>query len=78
MADLFNPCINLTVAQRVLLDCNAKQGDLRSERQRLQQTLSCYNTGNYLAGSRNQYPANLRNAARRFRDRNTRSARSPA
>ena len=78
MADLFNPCINLTVAQRVLLDCNAKQGNLRSERQRLQQTLSCYNTGNYLPGSRNRYPANLRNAARRFRDQNTRSTRSPA
>ena len=77
--DLFNPCVNLSVAQRVLLDCdtNQPQQGMLSARLRLRRTLSCYNTGKYSADFRNHYAIDVRHAALRFFHRRSRSTRSP-
>ena len=80
LADLFNPCVNLAVAQRLLLDCDSGQS-LRggqSPRMRLRRTLSCYNSGDYMTGLQNQYAATVANAAARHRHRTARPIRSPA
>lgn len=79
IAGLFDPCINLAVAQRVLLDCNANQSRriALSNRQRLNRTLVCYNTGDYIASPRSHYVTNVRGAARRISYRHSWPTRSP-
>jgi type IV secretion system protein VirB1 len=77
--DLFDPCINLAVAQRVLLDCDSKQTpriELRTSL-RLRRTLSCYNSGDYRTGIRNHYVSIVRRAALGYFSRGSRPIRSP-
>jgi type IV secretion system protein VirB1 len=80
LADLFNPCANLAVAQRVLLDCEANQPThiAHGAALRLRRTLSCYNTGDYDTGFRNHYVFNIRRAATRIVHRGSSSTRRPA
>jgi type IV secretion system protein VirB1 len=80
LADLFNPCINLVVAQRVLLDCDRSQGHGTGlgARARLDRTLSCYNAGNFTTGVHNHYAAHVSRAAVRHLHPATRSTRSAA
>ncbi len=80
IADLFNPCANLAVAQRVLLDCAAHQPRhvVLSAALRLRRTLICYNTGNYATGLRNHYVFNITRAAMRIFYRGFSSTRRPA
>lgn len=69
IADLFNPCINLAVAQRVLLDCDASQSQrgVLSARLRLNRTLLCYNAGDHVSGVHNPYASDVMRAALRDR-----------
>jgi type IV secretion system protein VirB1 len=80
MADLFNPCINLAVAQRVLLDCdsNQPQRNALNARVRLRRTLLCYNAGDYMTDMRNHYASSVMRAAMRHHYRGSRPTRSPA
>jgi type IV secretion system protein VirB1 len=80
IADLFNPCINLAVAQRVLLVCdsNQPQRPVLSAGVRLRRTLLCYNAGEYITGERNHYPSTVMRAAIRHFYRGSRPTRSPA
>ena len=80
LADLFNPCVNLAVAQRVLLDCDSSQGHgtARGARARLERTLSCYNAGNFATGVTNYYASRVARAAARHLHPTTRSMRSAA
>jgi type IV secretion system protein VirB1 len=69
LADLFDPCINLKVAQRILIDCAAAQpaaaGYRPSTPPQVRRTLSCYNTGNVYAGLTNGYVDRIRRSALR-------------
>jgi type IV secretion system protein VirB1 len=67
IADLFNPCINLAVAQRVLLACDASQSQRAglSGRLRLNRTLLCYNAGDHLSSVHNSYASDVMRAAMR-------------
>ena len=67
IADLFNPCINLAVAQRVLLECDANQSQRAglSARLRLNRTLLCYNAGDHARGAHNSYASDVMRAAMR-------------
>lgn len=58
---VFDPCINLQAAQRVLLDCY-ERAPSRDEQTRIRQMLSCYNTGNHRDGFRNGYVSGVVNA----------------
>jgi type IV secretion system protein VirB1 len=80
IADLFDPCTNLVVAQRVLLDCDAKllRRGVLSARPRLRRTLVCYNSGDCKAGFHNPYVSSVRRAAVRHFYRRSGSIRSPA
>jgi type IV secretion system protein VirB1 len=58
LADLFDPCTNVHLAQRILLDC------ARAGAAGLDETLSCYNTGDSRDGLTNGYVRRLQRAAR--------------
>ncbi len=79
LAGLLDPCINLAVAQRILLDCDVNQPRhiALSERHRLDRTLICYNTGDYVADSRSRYVSDVKSAARRLSYRKPQSTRRP-
>jgi type IV secretion system protein VirB1 len=80
ISDLFDPCINLAVAQRVLLECDAEQAQriVPNARARLRRTLLCYNAGDYTTGIRNHYASTVMRAALRHLYRGSRATRSPA
>jgi type IV secretion system protein VirB1 len=66
ISQLFNPCTNLRVAQRLLIECDQSQGSLHRPAGRivrLQRTLSCYNSGNFITGVDNGYVAAIRQAS---------------
>lgn len=53
---IFNPCVNLQAAQRVLVDCYQRAAKLYNPGQEaLYAAFSCYNTGNFERGFRNGY-----------------------
>jgi type IV secretion system protein VirB1 len=80
LADLFDPCVNLALAQRVLLDCDAAQATrgASSPQARLRRTLVCYNAGDSAAGARNPYAVNIARAAARRLNAQSRAMRGPA
>jgi type IV secretion system protein VirB1 len=66
VAQLLNPCTNLRVAQRLLIECDQLQDSLHrpgGRATRLQRTLSCYNSGNFFTGVENGYVAAIRQAS---------------
>jgi type IV secretion system protein VirB1 len=77
---LFNPCTNLMVAQRVLLECdsNQPQRTVPNPSLRLRRTLACYNAGHYASVAGDRYASTIRHAAARHFIRSSRPARSPA
>jgi type IV secretion system protein VirB1 len=62
--EVFNPCGNLRLAERVLVDCYARAGSDGSEQDRLGRALSCYNTGDHKSGFANGYVQRVYAAAR--------------
>jgi type IV secretion system protein VirB1 len=56
-AQLFDPCTNLKLAERILLRCKQQVGTAEpaAARQLIARTLSCYNSGNDTLGLRNGY-----------------------
>lgn len=80
LADLFDPCVNLALAQRILLDCDAEQSKRggSSPQLRLRRTLLCYNAGEGAIGAQNPYAANIARAAARRLNAQPRLARGPA
>lgn len=53
---IFDPCVNLASAQRVLVDCYKRAAKLHGAGQNaLYAAFSCYNTGNLTSGFRNGY-----------------------
>lgn len=53
---IFDPCVNLASAQRVLVDCYRRAASLHGPGQTaLYASFSCYNTGNLTAGFKNGY-----------------------
>ena len=80
MEDLFNPCINLAVAQRVLLECDSNQPQraVLNAAVRLRRTLLCYNAGKNLTDPCNHYASAVMRAAMRHLYRGSRLTRSPA
>ncbi len=53
---IFDPCVNLASAQRVLVDCYKRAAKLHGPGQNaLYAAFSCYNTGNLTSGFRNGY-----------------------
>ncbi|WLW63622.1 lytic transglycosylase domain-containing protein [Achromobacter aegrifaciens] len=53
---IFDPCVNLASAQRVLVDCYKRAAKLHGSGQNaLYATFSCYNTGNLTSGFTNGY-----------------------
>ena len=79
LADLFNPCINLAVAQRILIGCDSAQPQAATPnpRLRLRRTLSCYNAGNFTTGLTNHYVITVTRAAL-HRARSPKTLRSSA
>jgi type IV secretion system protein VirB1 len=79
IADLFNPCINLAVAQRVLLDCASIQprGTALKAEERLSRTLRCYNAGASTTDPDNHYAAAVMRAAVGHLDHGSRPALGP-
>lgn len=57
--NVFDPCINLRAAQRVLVECYAGAGRNHGGPAALYAALSCYNTGDYTSGLRNGYVRNV-------------------
>ena len=56
VADLFDPCLNLGGAARVITDCYKRaEGRYSGEQATLHAALSCYNTGNFRDGFSNGY-----------------------
>jgi type IV secretion system protein VirB1 len=55
---LFDPCTNLQLAERILLDCDSGVAPVR-----LPQLLSCFNSGNASTGIANGYAARVYRAA---------------
>jgi type IV secretion system protein VirB1 len=78
--DLFNPCTNLAVAQRVLLECDSNQSQrlVPNAGVRLRRTLACYNAGDYASVMGKRYASTVLRAAVRHALRSSRLARSPA
>lgn len=59
-SEVFEPCANLRLGARVLLDCYVGAARMDADKQRaLARALSCYNTGNYHAGFGNGYVARV-------------------
>ena len=53
---IFDPCVNLASAQRVLVDCYKRAATLHGPGQTaLYASISCYNTGNLTGGFKNGY-----------------------
>jgi type IV secretion system protein VirB1 len=67
LAALFDPCINLKVAQQILIDCAHADVLTRTTTRwaRVRRTLSCYNTGNSRDGMTNGYVQLVLQAAAR-------------
>ena len=66
---LLDPCTNLRASQAILIDCwklIAGFNQTGTERLRLHQTLSCYNSGHPTWGIRNGYAQRVMAAARRL------------
>ncbi|SHI11580.1 lytic transglycosylase domain-containing protein [Pollutimonas bauzanensis] len=57
--NVFDPCINLRAAQRVLVECYQGAGRNHGGQAALYAALSCYNTGDYTSGLRNGYVRNV-------------------
>ena len=54
--DLFDTCMNLRVAEKILIDCYTRGKETYGEeRKTLGAALSCYNTGNFSGGFKNGY-----------------------
>ena len=65
---VFDPCQNLQLGARVLIDCYARASSSPTEVQRaLAMALSCYNTGNLSAGFDNGYVRRVYHAAEQQR-----------
>lgn len=57
---IFDPCVNLNAAQRLLVDCYQHAVKVHSPGQpALYAAFSCYNTGNLSTGFKNGYVANV-------------------
>jgi len=57
---IFDPCVNLASAQRVLVNCYKRAAELHGPGQNaLYAAFSCYNTGNLTAGFKNGYVGKL-------------------
>jgi len=70
LAQVFDPCTNLRLMQRILMDCFARAGQSRrAEQAALRQALSCYHTGNLREGVARGYVERIVNAARRAGDK---------
>jgi type IV secretion system protein VirB1 len=66
LSQLLNPCTNLQIAQRILIECEQSQDQSGATAStRLHRTLSCYNAGNYQTGLTNGYVARVIDTARR-------------
>jgi type IV secretion system protein VirB1 len=63
LATLLDPCSNLALAQRILLDCQESPGTAPPS---LPALLSCFNSGNATTGIRNGYAARVHAAALRL------------
>ena len=66
LAQVFDPCANLRLMQRILMDCvmRAVQQRGRVEQIALRDALSCYNTGNFREGFGRGYVGRIIRAAR--------------
>ncbi|MBJ7264312.1 MAG: lytic transglycosylase domain-containing protein [Burkholderiaceae bacterium] len=61
---IFDPCVNLAAAQRVLVDCYKRAATLHGPGQTaLYASFSCYNTGNLSSGFKNGYVGKILTAA---------------
>lgn len=80
IAELFDPCVNLAVAQRILLDCDSEQSRGRelTAPLRLRRTLLCYNAGNAGSDIQSPYTSKIARAAARYLRAAVRAGRSPA
>ena len=63
LAQVFDPCANLAAAGRVLTQCYERQPASLDPQARLTRALSCYNTGDDVAGSRNGYVVRVQSSA---------------
>jgi type IV secretion system protein VirB1 len=79
LPELLNPCKNLSLAQRILLDCDASQAPRSpvSVHRRLRRTLTCYNSGHFEENPANHYASDVARAAARQARRVAKPARSP-
>jgi type IV secretion system protein VirB1 len=68
IADLFDPCTNLRIAQAILIDCAGRNthGSAGFIAASVRRTLSCYNTGNATAGLTNGYVQRIHRTALRI------------
>ena len=66
LAQAFDPCTNLQLMQRILMDCfvRARASDARGQTA-LREALACYNTGNLQEGIARGYVGRVIRAARR-------------
>lgn len=64
VADAFSPCTALSISADVLVDCWTRAPS-RDEQTRLDDTLSCYNTGGFERGRTNGYVRLVRASAER-------------
>lgn len=66
LSDLFDPCINLQLAQAILIDCEKTSMNAATPTAtRIRRTLSCYNTGNTRDGISNGYVSRIHRTALR-------------
>ena len=64
LSDLFDPCINLQLAQAILIDCDqTSMSATTPNATRIRRTLSCYNTGNTRDGITNGYVSRIHRVA---------------
>jgi len=75
LADLFDPCTNLRVAQQILIVCaHAELSTGTATRAaQIHRALSCYNTGNGIDGLTNGYVGQIRRVAARSADASART-----
>jgi type IV secretion system protein VirB1 len=66
LSELLDPCTNLQIAQRILIDCDRAQLAGGSARLRLHRTLSCYNSGSYRPALSGRYVARIISTAHRL------------
>ena len=69
---LLNPCINLYLAQQVLIRCDASTSVIgrSAPAMHLHAVLSCFNSGNAITGIRNGYAGRVQRAAWMLSTRN--------